>query len=421
MRTGNGLALSPYSPRRKSESRNLLAGRHRFADFDRHDRASDDGSYLADLLHQFVELVWEQRLRAVGEGLVRSGVNFDHESIRANSDCGAGERRDFVALAGAVAGIDQNRQMAQPLHRGHNAQVERVTRVIGERADSAFAERDVVVAFAEDVLGCHQKFFESGGHAALEENRLAGASGAFQQREILHVAGADLDDVGIFFDQIERLVIDRFGDDPHPELLAHFGHDTKGFLAESLERVRRGAGLVGAAAEELGSGFLHALGHGEGLFAAFNRARSGNDGEGWSADCRIGSGKANDSVFFLHIAADELVGLGDLDDFLHARHFFERALLDFALVAGDADGGARRAGHGVRAVSELFDFFANGADLLFSGLRLHDNKHDFSSGGSWLGRSVRPYVKPSSLSGGPGAGNEELVLNRAAPTIHLLR
>ena len=48
---------------------------------------------------------------------------------------------------------------------------------------------------------------------------------------------------------------------------------------------------------------------------------------------------------------------------------------DLALVAGDADGGALRAGHGVGAVSERFDFLADGADLLFGGLRLHDNEH----------------------------------------------
>jgi hypothetical protein len=48
---------------------------------------------------------------------------------------------------------------------------------------------------------------------------------------------------------------------------------------------------------------------------------------------------------------------------------------DFAFVAGDADGGALRAGHGVGAIAERFDFLADGADLLFGGLRLHDYEH----------------------------------------------
>ena len=87
----------------------------------------------------------------------------------------------------------------------------------------------------------------------------------------------------------------------------------------------------------------------------------------------VGAGKADDGVLFFHVAADQFVGLADPDDFLHARHLFERALLDFALVAGDADGGALRARHGMGAVAECFDFLANGAHLLFRGMRLHDN------------------------------------------------
>ena len=85
------------------------------------------------------------------------------------------------------------------------------------------------------------------------------------------------------------------------------------------------------------------------------------------------SRKVDDRVVLLDIAADQLVGLGDADDFLHARHFVERAGFDFALVAGDADGGALRSGHGVGAVSKRFDFLADGAHLLFGGLRLHDD------------------------------------------------
>ena len=77
-------------------------------------------------------------------------------------------------------------------------------------------------------------------------------------------------------------------------------------------------------------------------------------------------------VVGLGVATDQLVGFGDADDFLHAGHFVQRPGFDLALIAGDADGGALRAGHGVGAVSKRFDFLANGAYLLFGGLRLHD-------------------------------------------------
>src|SRR6266446_6864013 len=55
-----------------------------------------------------------------------------------------------------------------------------------------------------DVFGGHEKFVERGGHAALEEDGFFGAAGALEQGEILHVAGADLNDVGVFLDEAKR-------------------------------------------------------------------------------------------------------------------------------------------------------------------------------------------------------------------------
>ena len=63
----------------------------------------------------------------------------------------------------------------------------------------------------------------------------------------------------------------------------------------------------------------------------------------------------------LHVAADQFVGLADADEFLHARHFVQRAGLDFAPIPGDADGGALRARHGVGPVAQLLDLPANRA------------------------------------------------------------
>jgi hypothetical protein len=91
-------------------------------------------------------------------------------------------------------------------------------------------------------------------NAALQQDRLVGASGALEQRKILHVAGADLDYVGILVDQVERFVIDGFGHDKQAEAVADFRHDLQSFFAQSLKRIGRGARFVGAAAEELGSG-----------------------------------------------------------------------------------------------------------------------------------------------------------------------
>ena len=80
------------------------------------------------------------------------------------------------------------------------------------------------------------------------------------------------------------------------------------------------------------------------------------------------------TVFFsFDVAAHQLVRLADANEFLNALHLIQRAWLDFAAVSGDADGSTLRSRHGVSAVSQFLDLLANGAYLLFRGLRLHHN------------------------------------------------
>src|SRR5262249_16159574 len=60
-------------------------------------------------------------------------------------------RRHVVALASAVAGVDQDRQVRQVLDRRDHRQVERVAAVVREGADAALAQDDVVVAAGHHV------------------------------------------------------------------------------------------------------------------------------------------------------------------------------------------------------------------------------------------------------------------------------
>ena len=62
---------------------------------------------------------------------------------------------------------------------------------------------------------------------------------ALEQREVLHVARADLDAVGVLVDELQRLVVDRLGDDRQIELLANAREDLQALLAQALERVGR--------------------------------------------------------------------------------------------------------------------------------------------------------------------------------------
>ena len=172
-------------------------------------------------------------------------------------------------------------------------------------------------------------------------------------------------------------MINRLGDDLHPKLVANLRHDAQPILAQALKRVGRSARLICPAAKKLRSRPMHPFGHGERLLAAFDGAGPGDDRQPRPANRGVRPGKADHRVVVFDVAAHQLVRLRNLDDFLHARHLFQRALFDFALVAGNPDGSTRRARHGMRPVPQLLDFLANRAHLLFRSVRLHNDEHDF--------------------------------------------
>ena len=124
------------------------------------------------------------------------------QAVGTGGERGQGHGRDVVALAGAVAGIDENRQVRELLDWRDDRQVQRVAAVVGEGPHAAFAEDHLIVAAGEDVLGRHQPFFEGGRHASLEQHRLPRPGDPPQQAVILHVASANLDDVGGLLDGV---------------------------------------------------------------------------------------------------------------------------------------------------------------------------------------------------------------------------
>ena len=343
----------------------------------------EDLGDLSDFGHEFGVFGGDDGLDAVAEGFFGLVMDFDEEAVGAYGDGGAGEGQDFVALAGAMTGIDENGEVAALFDGGHYGEVEGVAGEIGEGTHAAFAEHDVVVAFGKDVFGGHEEFVEGGRHPAFEKDGKLGAASAFEEGEVLHVARADLDDVGVFFDEVERFVVDGFGNDAEAVLLADHGEDFQAGEAEPLEGVGGSAGLVGAAAKQAHTGGFKLLGDGEALLFGFDGAGTGDHGDVVAADENIagGSGDFDDGVFFLDVAGYEFVGLGDGDAFDDAGHGFEGAEIDGAGVAGNANGRAAGAWNGVSFEAERLDAVADGADLFFRGMGLHDNKHRRASMG----------------------------------------
>ena len=150
-------------------------------------------------------------------------MHFDDEAVSAYGNRRAGKRKDLVALSSAMARVDQDWQVTTFFYRRHNCKIESVARKIRKGANAAFAEHHVVIAFGQNVFGGHQEFVEGGGHAALQQNGLFRTARPLEEREILHIAGANLDHVGVFFHQVERFVVDGLGDDAESEGFADLG------------------------------------------------------------------------------------------------------------------------------------------------------------------------------------------------------
>src|ERR1700739_3729825 len=95
------------------------------------DAAVEDLGDLLDFGLEFGEFGGEDGLHSVGKGFFGLVMDFDEEAVGADGNGGAGERKNFVALAGAVAGIDEDGQVAAFFYGGDNGEVERVAGKIG--------------------------------------------------------------------------------------------------------------------------------------------------------------------------------------------------------------------------------------------------------------------------------------------------
>ena len=90
--------------------------------------------------------------------MARIVVNLDLQAVGAGG--GGGERHGLhvAGVAGGVARVRDDRQVREVVDHGDGVQVEGVAGARLVRADAAFAEYDVIVALAHDVLSRHEEF-----------------------------------------------------------------------------------------------------------------------------------------------------------------------------------------------------------------------------------------------------------------------
>src|SRR5207244_3996169 len=113
----------------------------------------------------------------------------------------------------------------------------------------------------------------------------------------------------------------------------------------------RRAWLVRAAAEQLSAGALDALADDARLLERLDRTRAAHDDDAVAAD--VDATNADDRVVRLGLTADQLVGMGDSDDFADAGKGLDDRWIGNTLRSGDTDGSAVGARDGMRLQPHL--------------------------------------------------------------------
>src|SRR5207248_11112588 len=115
------------------------------------------------------------------------------------------------------------------------------------------------------------------GHAALEQDRLAQIAHRLDERAVLHVARADLQEVGALRDERKRPVVLHLGDDLEAGSAARLLEQLQSFLPETLEVVWAGARLECSAPEQRRAALPHPSRGGEDLLLALHGAGTRHD------------------------------------------------------------------------------------------------------------------------------------------------
>jgi hypothetical protein len=102
-------------------------------------RAVENCGNLLEFIHHHCELLGIDGLRPVRESLVGLVMYLDHDAVGAHGNGCSRHGDDFVALTRSMAGVYQDGQMAQALHRRDDAQIERISSVIGKSSHPALA------------------------------------------------------------------------------------------------------------------------------------------------------------------------------------------------------------------------------------------------------------------------------------------
>ena len=313
-------------------------------------------------------------LLPVAHGFGGVGMHLDNEAVGTHCNGSAAKRDDEIGASTALAWIDDDGEVAFFFCDGDGCEIEGVAGVGFKGADAAFAEKDIGIAVGEEVFGGQEPFLDAFAHSAFEQDGFATAGTGNEKLEVLGVAGTDLQEVGDFGDGIDIVLAEDFGDNFEACFPAGLVEEAQAFLAEALEFVGGGAGFVGTAAQNGGTGLADRVRGFQELTFAFNRAGAGHEGEARAAD-----GDAADrhhAVVGMGFATHQFVTFLDTENaFDLGQHVKGLEIGVGGFIADGGNDGLVRAVNGSGRVAQDLDFGEDLFDFRRRGMRAQNNDH----------------------------------------------
>src|SRR5579859_3298502 len=213
-------------------------------------------------------------------------MNLDEQGVGSGGDRGERHGGDEVAMPGTLAGVGDDRQVRELLHQRNRADVHRIARHFLKGANAPLAQDNIGVALRENVFRRQQPLFDGGRHAAFEYDRLIDAPDLVQQEVVLHVARADLQNVGVLAYHIYIGRRHDLGNDRHAEGVTGLRQQFQAILAHTAKTIGRCRGLESATAQDHRAVFAHRFGSGHQLLLALYRAWTGHHDDRAASDTR---------------------------------------------------------------------------------------------------------------------------------------
>src|SRR5580658_5036721 len=267
--------------------------------------------------------------------------------------------------------IAHHRQMRETFEHGKGRDIHSVASRSFKSADAALAKNHFIVAAGKNVFGRQQQLLDGGRDAAFEKHRFADLPELAQQVEVLHVASANLQDIGVLDEKRDLSLVHHLADHQQAMAIGRFAQDAKTILAKPLETVGRAARLESASPNDLRARLGNNLRRAFDLVFILNAARASHSDHARTAD--FDRPELDHGAAGLEVAAGNLIGRDDAVSLFDPIHNLEIRWIKVLDRTHAAEHGVHNTSRAMDREARTDQAIDNGLNLRLSGALLHDD------------------------------------------------